>query len=82
MKNFNVGGFGGQISIKYFNMCFFSPPDSPITCLVLQQDPNIENVGLISEGELLHTATMLFYWCRTALITRRVCAKPTEVREY
>lgn len=32
--------------------------------LVLQQDPNIENVGLISKGELLpHAVTKLSPWC-------------------
>lgn len=31
--------------------------------LVLQQDPNIENVGLISKGELLlHAVTRLPLW--------------------
>lgn len=79
-----LGDLGGKFQLNIL-ICDFPappPPDSPITWLVLQQDPNIENVGLISEGELLHTATMVFYWCRTALITRRVCAKSIEVGEY
>lgn len=77
-----LGDLGGKFQLNIL-ICDFSPlPDSPITCLVLQQDPNIENVGLISEGELLHTANMVFYRCRTALITRRVCAKSIEVGEY
>lgn len=55
--------------------------------LVRQQDPNIENVGLISNGELLLQAvTKLSLWCfiggRTAFITKRICAKPIEVKAH
>lgn len=36
--------------ILFFVVFFFFSPDSPMMYLVLQQDPNIENVGLISKG--------------------------------
>lgn len=50
--------------ILFFAFFFFSfPPDSPMMYLVLQQDPNIENVGLISKGKLLlHAVTRLSLW--------------------
>lgn len=55
--------------------------------LVRQQDPNTENVGLISNSELLlHAVTKLSLWCfiggRTAFITTNICVKPIEVRAY
>lgn len=55
--------------------------------LVRQQGPNTENMGLISNSELLLLAvTKLSLWCfiggSTAFITTRVCAKPIEVRAY
>lgn len=65
MKKFNAGEWGAdfwQIPIKFFFMIFFSA-DTPMMHLVLQQDPKIENIGLISKGELLLAVSKLSPWC-------------------
>lgn len=51
-----------QIPIKSFSLWFLSP-DSPMMYLVRQQGPNTENIGLISNSELLHAVTKLSLWC-------------------